>query len=462
VKNNSVKFKDEIKKRPYNKVDRATGAVTVREYPNWYGRWRPVGAKNWTWHKLYRDKQASIAEWRRFQTREERRASGVSSEAIDRLDLPVPRIKEQYIAAQRLRGRSDDHVRITDWVLTWTIEWADWKVWKDITVASMSKVLERLKADDRTVAYRNDFIKKAKAFVNWSLPPGWPDPLDGLHRISTKGAKQRRGRRAASLDEIKALLALNIPHNRRLAYALALLDGLRRIDGLGLTWGDVFLNAPIPYVRLKPKQANAVTREWDYIPIHPYVLSLLDGLDAGTPEQHVLASIPDIKTLKKDLERARFEMKNSAGERLDYHALRHTFTTWLGRKGCSRATRKKLTRHANDDVTDGYAHAELAEMLEALVELPSPLTWGEDVARATGTDGVAGTASHRSHAGHGVVSGGHGPSSFGKFPMTGTARLLPLEIVALCTAGQGAAQRDLNQRATPDIVAKTRPSTQVD
>ena len=49
--------------------------------------------------------------------------------------------------------------------------------------------------------------------------------------------------------------------------------------------------------------------------------------------------------------------------------------------------------HANDDVTDGYAHAELAEMVDALVALPSPLQWGEEEVRATRTTGKSGGGS---------------------------------------------------------------------
>jgi hypothetical protein len=78
-------------------------------------------------------------------------------------------------------------------------------------------------------------------------------------------------------------------------------------------------------------------------------------------------------------------LTDAAGLRLDFHALRHSFQTSLDRTGCSRATKKKLMRHANEDVTDGYAHAELTEMLTALMRLPSP-QFLPQVALKTGTD----------------------------------------------------------------------------
>lgn len=96
----------------------------------------------------------------------------------------------------------------------------------------------------------------------------------------------------------------------------------------------------------------------------------------------------DVRTLESDWERIGVAFKNARSERLDYHALRHTFQTLLDQTGCSRATKKRLMRHAAEDVTDGYAHAELAEMLEAMKRLPSPLTPAAQAATVakTGTD----------------------------------------------------------------------------
>ena len=132
---------------------------------------------------------------------------------------------------------------------------------------------------------------------------------------------------------------------------------------------DLNLNAPIPHAGFLRKQGQDDAR--DYIPLHPYVLKLLKSR-LLMPTAKVLPSVPDMKTVKKDLDRAGVKLTDEKKRRLDYHALRHTYATKLDRTGCSRATKKKLTRHANSDVTDGYTHAELDEMLTALVRLPSP------------------------------------------------------------------------------------------
>jgi len=100
----------------------------------------------------------------------------------------------------------------------------------------------------------------------------------------------------------------------------------------------------------------------------------------------VLPAVPDLKTVKKDWERAKVAFTDEGGRRLDFHAFRHTFSTNLDRTGCSRATRKKLERHAHEDVTDGYGHAELAEMLAGLKRLPAPDAPREQAAVRAGTD----------------------------------------------------------------------------
>jgi hypothetical protein len=117
-------------------------------------------------------------------------------------------------------------------------------------------------------------------------------------------------------------------------------------------------------------------------------LKLLRKRTDGTASGPVVSSVPDVRTIEKDWERAGVASVDEKKRRLDFHALRHTFQTSLDRHGCSRATKKRLMRHASDDVTDGYAHAELREMLLALVKIPSPNAVTA-VAGATGMDGKA-------------------------------------------------------------------------
>jgi hypothetical protein len=58
----------------------------------------------------------------------------------------------------------------------------------------------------------------------------------------------------------------------------------------------------------------------------------------------------------------------------DFHANRHTFITNLGRTGVSPKTIQQLARHSDIRLTlDVYSHAEMAEKIEAVSRLPSPV-----------------------------------------------------------------------------------------
>lgn len=190
----------------------------------------------------------------------------------------------------------------------------------------------------------------------------------------------------------------------------------------------------------------------------------------GMPAVHVLRSVPDVETLERDLVRAGFKLTDERGLRLDYHGLRHEFGSRLDLTGCSRATRKKLERRAAQDVTDGYAHAELAEMLTALERLPSPLNdWnrGRQKVVKTGTGGRAVDTS---------ATRDHGRDQAADFPLHGAAltdtaadSTFQQSNLRLPSADQG----DDTSRHTPalpdligaengDTVLKSGPSTQVD
>jgi uncharacterized protein DUF6876 len=154
---------------------------------------------------------------------------------------------------------------------------------------------------------------------------------------------------------------------------------------------------------------------------------------------------------------AKVALTDLRGRRLDYHALRHTFETNLDRHGCSRATKKRLMRHADEDVTDGYAHKELAEMYTALCRIPSPETQSPQANVKSGTtgEGVQGvdqrlrervlTDAHIRH--------GRRPTITIDFTGQNERKRTPV---------QAGARPDLPPAQNGDIVRKTRPSTQVD
>lgn len=204
------------------------------------------------------------------------------------------------------------------------------------------------------------------------------------------------------------------------------------------------------------------------------------------PGVAVVRSAPDMKTMAKDLARAGLTLADDRGRRLDFHALRHTFSTNLDLAGCSRATKKKLMRHAPDDVTDGYTHAELSEMAAVLRRLPSPEAAVSQPAVMTGTDATDVSAhqdrdNQAAHQGRGrrraahqgarqtMVLGGQSTavngttaSEQGTGEMTPCPGLQPGYNSGVGTDGHSPATTDGDSDNKSFAGSNLRPSTQVD
>jgi len=135
---------------------------------------------------------------------------------------------------------------------------------------------------------------------------------------------------------------------------------------------------------LRPEQTK--NGNADALPIHPYLLNMIQQRMPGMPETSVVASVPDMKTMKKDLSRAGIALADAKGRRADYHALRHTYCTNLDRTGCSYTTKRALMRHSDSGVTEGYSHARLDELYAAIERLPYPGAEDQSAAVRTGTD----------------------------------------------------------------------------
>lgn len=369
--------------------------VIVGQSSKWYGKVK-TGPMVWKTVLLYTDKTASERRLKDLQEDADRIDSGVTRPDFDVLRLPIGQLRDRYFESMKQQRRRQGHIDITTSMLDKLIQLGGWKRFRDITRESIEGILKKLEENGLTVSYRNGFIKKAKAFVHHWLPDGMPDPLRKLKRIAEKGAKRNRGRRAATAVQFVSLLNCGeIPEHRRLAYALGVLNGMRRNEIQSLTWGRLHLQATIPFVDILQK--NGQDDSLDSIPLHPYVVKLLNARTEAMPDVKLVPTVPDVSTLQRDWKKVGVEMVDDRKLRLDFHALRHTFQTELDRTGCSRATKKKLMRHAAADVTDGYAHAELAEMLVSICRIVSPDSPPRSEMQVVGMTGTSDAAHQIAH-----------------------------------------------------------------
>ena len=102
-----------------------------------------------------------------------------------------------------------------------------------------------------------------------------------------------------------------------------------------------------------------------------------------------------LKTAQNDAECEAMEKsdfltyRDSEGRQADFHALRHTYLSRLGRSGASAKVMQRLARHSTVELTLGrYTHAGLFDLKSAVGKLPAlPTTTKSrpESVRATGT-----------------------------------------------------------------------------
>jgi len=148
---------------------------------------------------------------------------------------------------------------------------------------------------------------------------------------------------------------------------LALYSGLRFGDIASLTWGDV-MDVTLGYAR-NPKGRQSYGIHID-IPIIQDMFTERRNMIDGEPDAEVLVFPNSIGGVRSQPPREYFEVveelglndvpkrKNKPWERIDFHALRHTFATWLAQDGVSQHTIMGLMGHGSLSMTERYmAHS---------------------------------------------------------------------------------------------------------
>jgi hypothetical protein len=79
---------------------------------------------------------------------------------------------------------------------------------------------------------------------------------------------------------------------------------------------------------------------------------------------------------------------NAEGPFADFHGLRHTFITMIGKAGVSAREHMDLARHSDYRMTARYSHSRFYDLAAAVQALPLPTTGpATEPLAATGTDG---------------------------------------------------------------------------
>ena len=265
----------------------------------------------------------------------------------------------------------------------------------DVVPARVQRNLEALRVErgwsQRT---RNFYLKAGQQFDRWLMKQGRAKEL-GLTELDTVRVTTELERRALMPEEACRLLdyCQDAPtltgltwsmtgQERYMLYLLALKTGLRANELRQLRRADVDLAGGMLTVRAAVAKSRKVRR----MPLPVEVLEALTKhcmrLHPGAP----LWRLPDRLhhfLLKPDAAACGIALVNEEGKRMDFHALRHTYASWLDQHaGASPATAQALLGHADLRTTQRYVHAGNAMSRAAVERLPSLVR----AVAATGTD----------------------------------------------------------------------------
>ncbi len=247
------------------------------------------------------------------------------------------------------------------------------------------------------------------SFCNWCESRGYmsDNPLKGLAQFDTTPETTRR---AATIDEIRGLLATCHP-KRRNTYEVALASGLRagelralRKKHLSTERSGLYLDGEWTKNRkpgFQPLPAALVAR-------------LAESVNGGGPDAPLLY-VPShpARDLEKDLEAIGIPKWTPEGK-IDFHALRVAYTTLVIEAGANMKEAQALARHATPELTANiYGRTrldrlqKLTEAVGAAVEAP-PKCQTSAKRRAAGAEGLDVTALENQDLPHSAEANGVG------------------------------------------------------
>jgi len=213
------------------------------------------------------------------------------------------------------------------------------------------------------------------------------NPFETLALVPT-ATDVRRRRRALTDDELRRLLEATRVSTRTIGgltgqdrfalYLVAASTGIRAGALAGLTPRAFDLGSPSPCVTVPARLSK--NRKMHVAPLRPDVVAVLRDYLASKPaDAPVWGSAPvdghGARMLRRDLRDAGipYRVETPDGPAYaDFHSLRHTFLTSLGKAGIELRTAQLLAGHSSPTITARYSHRSLADLADAVRKLSSP------------------------------------------------------------------------------------------
>jgi len=278
---------------------------------------------------------------------------------------------EDFLGDLKATGRAARYISNIQFRVNRLLSECGWTLLPDVTAAEFKKWRER--NGNLSAKTLNDYLEAVSCLLNWLKKDGriLINALESVERVETRGRKTRH-RRAFTQDEIQRLIL--VAGEYRAVYLAAVHTGLRRKELRALQWGDVLLDSPHPFVRLRG--ATTKNHNSDALFLHEDVVSEFRAVkpEGAENDEPVFKRFPRIERFKRDLKRAGIEYQDAQGRVADFHSLRKTFNTHMAKNGTPLRVRMELMRHGDCRLTDEtYIDESQLGTLSAIQSLPSYL-----------------------------------------------------------------------------------------
>ena len=285
---------------------------------------------------------------------------------------PLTEHAQDYIRFLKGKERAAHYVYTVGYYLRIVFTDCGWKLTSDATLDSYYEWRSAQTAKGNAAKTVREYQAALCTFFRWLKTLGRIpfNPLENVDKVTVDGRK-KRVRRIVSAAEFQRLL--DVAGERALAYFVVVNLGLRRGDGDGLTWGDfIDLNGPNPCWISRADVAKEPVE--NVLPLKAEIAqALLEARPARwQPNDKVFPKkLPNMDLVYRDFRAADIKPINEKGERVDLHALRHTFCTHINSSGVPLVQAAKFMRHEDSKQTaKTYYRADLQNLTPALARVP--------------------------------------------------------------------------------------------
>ena len=271
---------------------------------------------------------------------------------------------------------------------------------RDLRTTDLVRIRSRATAEGLSNRTANLRIDRLVTMMGWAEQAGLiaKNPVSGFRRLREDGEHRRYKRRSLTDPEIDSFLAASEEDDDQCSLAmdfervpqtpmwLAFLEtGARWNELRTLCWGDVDFNRLVIVLRAE----NTKSRKTRAIPIRDDLAERLKQLRVLAENVHFrLPNVADrvflspegrpwkkpttnaMRIFDRVLRAAGIEKLNAMGEKLDLHALRHTFASRLARGDVGLVQAQRLLGHADPKTTAAiYMHLDVEDLRCAVESL---------------------------------------------------------------------------------------------